>query len=57
MYLQNWKNFKESWHFKSIANDEAMRICFDPTLMDKETFDIFLDYWKDNNSEGRYLRM
>lgn len=34
-----------------------MRICFDPTLMDKETFDIFLEYWSDNNSEGRYLRM
>ena len=57
IYLRTWKNDLENWMFKSIANDEAIRICLNKTLMSKEDFNIFCEYFKTNRGYGAYKRL
>ncbi|CAL5996939.1 Conserved_hypothetical protein [Hexamita inflata] len=57
LWLRQWKNEREAWEFKSIANDEAIRICLERDLMPKEDFDIFCEFFKTNKTYGAYKRL
>lgn len=52
-----WQNDRENWQFKSIANDEAARICLNRALMPKRSFDIYVEFLKTNKSYGMYKRL
>ena len=57
LWLRQWKNDRENWHFKSIALNEAVRLCLNRELMTKDDFDIFCEFFKTNKNQGVYKRM